>query len=917
LVGRDDVLVRFDLALAQAAAGQGSVLLLYGEAGIGKTRLCGQVGRTHRDRGGQALLGRAVPEKSTIAFAAVADTLRAARRAEPPLWEAAKARADLLCLIAPELSAWAEGGRSRPADHPVLFEALLDAVEESTRGEQATLWVLDDVHWADDATWDFVRYAARRVGDMSLVLAVTYRDEEIGPASPRWTGLVRLQREPHVQALPVRRLASADAGRLVGALAPTVPPEVVARIVERSAGTPLLIEELARLAGSSGDLPAVPDIVRATVRGRAAHLGPAGRELLDVAALVGLAVEARTLELLRPGSSAAELVEVGLLDTDGGDYRFHHPLLWEAALAEVPAGRRRALHQELAAALAADGGYPAERVAGHLQRAGQPEAALAALEQGADAADATGDVGRCAGLYLAAFRLARTQPALDHRSPALEHEAIRHLFRARRWTELDPLIRDAWSRRDRMSEEERAWLAMPLAWHLYSQGRVAESWELIQQELAHLERAGADGDVPSLHSQAGYLAWLRGEPELARWHVERGLEAARRGADSEAVWWARHHRIHVGYRLTGDRGAAVRAFRDNAAAARAQGITDGEALAMWDLACHSARPEDIAAGLLAAERAGAGSTMQDLRVLEGALLLLEGHADDAESRFVRFGSRIRAGEPVAAPWIDLNLALLYLHRGELDAARTALHGPASATEAAQTEYHAADRAAALGWLAWELGRWADAAAHLDRSTRLWRTGCWHPLVGGPIFLPLHVDALLRQDRKADAAAVLEQAPVADRQARFYAAGLAAARFRLDPNRELAAAAESLASSAPWPWLCAVARLWRGELLGDAEAAGSAVVLFEDLGNPPGVTRAERVLRRLGVRQPARQRPTGPLSERETEVAQLVAEGLTNAAIAARLYLSRPTVASHVAHILTKLGFSSRAQIAAWVAAERR
>jgi DNA-binding CsgD family transcriptional regulator len=164
---------------------------------------------------------------------------------------------------------------------------------------------------------------------------------------------------------------------------------------------------------------------------------------------------------------------------------------------------------------------------------------------------------------------------------------------------------------------------------------------------------------------------------------------------------------------------------------------------------------------------------------------------------------------------------------------------------------------------------------------------------------------------------LEQAPAADRQARFYAAGLAAARFRLDPDRELAAEAESLASSAPWPWLCAVARLWRGELLGDAEAAGSAVVLFEDLGNPPGVARAERVLRRLGVRQPPRQRPTGPLSEREIEVAQLVAEGLTNAAIAARLYLSRPTVASHVAHILTKLGFSSRAQIAAWVAAERR
>jgi DNA-binding CsgD family transcriptional regulator len=83
-----------------------------------------------------------------------------------------------------------------------------------------------------------------------------------------------------------------------------------------------------------------------------------------------------------------------------------------------------------------------------------------------------------------------------------------------------------------------------------------------------------------------------------------------------------------------------------------------------------------------------------------------------------------------------------------------------------------------------------------------------------------------------------------------------------------------------------------------------------------VARAERVLRRLGIQQPGRPRPTGPLSHRELEVAQLVAEGLSNPAIAARLYLSRPTVASHVTHILTKLGFSSRSQIAAWVSAQR-
>jgi predicted ATPase len=92
-------------------------------------------------------------------------------------------RAAVLRAITPEIGAahTPEGG----ADRPVVFEALLDTIEEATHGDQAMLWVLDDMHWADNATWHFVRYAARRVADMNLVLAVTCRDEEIGPANPR------------------------------------------------------------------------------------------------------------------------------------------------------------------------------------------------------------------------------------------------------------------------------------------------------------------------------------------------------------------------------------------------------------------------------------------------------------------------------------------------------------------------------------------------------------------------------------------------------------------------------------------------------------------------------------------------------------------------------------------------------------
>ena len=183
-VGRDDALKRLGSALAQAAAGAGSVVLVHGEAGIGKTRLCDEAARAHRDRGGAVLVGRAAPEETAIAFGPIADALRAARRAEPALWEAATAHAGVLSAVVPELTGRAAGGERRYADRPVLFEALLDAVEESARADQAVLWVLDDVHWADDPSWHFIAYAARRVAAMSLVLAVSYREEEIGPGQP-------------------------------------------------------------------------------------------------------------------------------------------------------------------------------------------------------------------------------------------------------------------------------------------------------------------------------------------------------------------------------------------------------------------------------------------------------------------------------------------------------------------------------------------------------------------------------------------------------------------------------------------------------------------------------------------------------------------------------------------------------------
>ena len=218
LVGRDTDVTQLGHVLAQAGEGVGRIAVISGEAGIGKTRLCAEVGRRHRQRGGRVLLGRAAPQETSIPYSALADTLRAARRAEPRVWEAARARAGILWAVAPELASEV-AGPGRSADRPVLFEALLDAVDEAA-GDGTTLWVLDDIHWADDSTWEFIRYAARRVADLALVLAITYREEEIGPAHPWWPGLVRLKREPSVLRLPLARLSAADGERIARAVGP-------------------------------------------------------------------------------------------------------------------------------------------------------------------------------------------------------------------------------------------------------------------------------------------------------------------------------------------------------------------------------------------------------------------------------------------------------------------------------------------------------------------------------------------------------------------------------------------------------------------------------------------------------------------------------------------------------------------------
>src|SRR5215813_2057934 len=464
-VGRQVEVARLTEVLEKGDEGIGSLVLVTGEAGIGKTRLCSEMSHRHHERGGQSLLGRASIEDASLPFAPLADTLRAARRTERGLWDAALARGSVLWPVASELTP-ASGQPERSVDRPVLFEAILDAVAEAAC-DRTTLWTIEDIHWADDSTWEFIRYAARRISDLGLVLVVTYRDEEIGPGHSWWTNLVRLKRQPSVQCLTLARLREHDAGLLAASLAPTLSDEARATIVERAAGTPLLVEELATMAMQSGRVLAVPDIVQATVRERRGRVGPEARALLEVAAVAGLEVDEELLARLHPAGHSEDLVAAGLLMTGDGRIRFRHPLMQEAAYADIPPDRRRTLHAHVAAALAGSHGVSAELVATHLERAGTPGEALSALLAAADEGAKAGSVGRAATLHLGAHQLAIRHESLAGKRELTLRMAIRDLFAAGRWSELDPLIQEVWPSRRRLDPRKRAQLAGIAGWNLY------------------------------------------------------------------------------------------------------------------------------------------------------------------------------------------------------------------------------------------------------------------------------------------------------------------------------------------------------------------------------------------------------------------------------------------------------------------
>ena len=277
----------------------------------------------------------------------------------------------------------------------------------------------------------------------------------------------------------------------------------------------------------------------------------------------GLRIEARVLKSLRPDSAPDELTAAGLLKKDGTEYG--SGTRWWPRWPTATCRRRGAASctPSWPGLCRRVGGVAAERVSGHLNLAGQPQAALEVLERAVSQTQRAGDLGRSATLCLAAMRLAHGSEALRTSRGALEEDAIRRLFSTRRWTELDPLIRCGLVAAGSAARRRRARLAIAFAWHLFSRGSLAESWGVIQEELGYLERTGALRHAGRLLSTGGYVMWLRGDAELARRMAERGPgDSAPRRESAHVV---------VGHPTTASTsatGSAVTAARRSARSAR-------------------------------------------------------------------------------------------------------------------------------------------------------------------------------------------------------------------------------------------------------------------------------------------------------------------------------------------------------------
>ena len=844
LVEREEPLAALQAHLTDAGA-NGRLVLLRGEAGIGKTSLM------------QAFIASA-PESVTV-HVGVCDGVSTPRPFSP-LYE-------LVDALGRELGTLLTSAAPRQQVSEWMLRRL---------SQEPMLLAIEDVHWADEATLDLLVYLGRRLHTTHTLLVATVREGEPDAAGAAFGLLGSLATMSGVHSLPLSPLSRA-AVQILAAGSDLNPAE----LHRLSGGNPFFVVELL----ASGD-PTVPVTVGDVIRGRLARLDDRARYALDAAAVIGTRVEPWLLSAIAGEKVIGidDCLRAGLIRKNDGGLSFRHELTRLEVIEGLPVIRGIGLHRRALDALERSGSTDLARLAYHAEGAADAAGVLRHAREAAEVALRTGAYAEAIAQLERARRFADGLPDAEH-ATLLERLSYA-VFLVNRQQEAYDLRRKALVLRQRVGDplaegDEQRWLSR-LAW---IRGRGEEAWERGWTALRILEPLGETHELRMAISNLAHMYMIEQQIDDALEWGQRALVLARRAQDHEVV---AHALNNVGSTLlnTGDpRGNEM--LRESAAIAREQRMPEHLDRALYNIAGGAFGQRDLATAEVATRELIEWTSRTELErcSLEASLAMIhveQGRWVEAEA-LARTSVAMERTDPPDRCQALVALSVVAMRRGD-------------PTDAYLTE--AAELARGLNALGWW---WPVAAA---RAEHAWLHGDLGSAIGE--LREVYDLAQLRRDGWAmgDLGRWLWRAGALD--------GLpehAALPYRLEVRGESAAAAAewdrlgvpyeaamSLAGSAdPAALREAHARLLR---LGATATAHIVAQRLRAIGEP-----APR-----GPRASTRANPS-QLTEREREVAILVAEGLSNAEIAARLVLSQKTVGHHVSAVLAKLDVRRRGEVA--------
>ena len=850
LLERDELLAQLHTAYGEARAGNGRVVFVGGEAGVGKTtvaqRLCDD------------LLGASSVQWGTC------DPL-ATPRPLGPLYDIAAANGGPLLLVL-EDGAAAHDIASALAGTDVRAPAVV---------------VFEDVHWADEATLDVLRVLGRRVSATPTLVIATYRDDELERDHPLRVMLGDLATSDGVRRLQVERLSAAAVARM--AEGHEVDP---AALYRRTSGNPFYVTEA--LAAGGDD---VPPTVRDAVLARVARLGPHATAVVEAVSIAPPSLDAGSILAVvgEASESIDECLASGVLRTDDGGIAFRHELARVAVEESISPARRLALHRSVLLALTDSPRARADvaRVAHHAEQAADREAVLRFAPAAAAEAARRGAYREAAAQYARALRFG------DDLSPGARADLLegrsRACYLADDQTEAIQVIREAiLCRQVQGAPLEEARALTELTDYLWCRGYNGEANEAVlraSQLAAGLPERREHAYV--FHTQA-LEALGRGDLEASLEHARRALELGERFGD-ETI--AGHARVTVaGIQARGDLEQGIDLLEEAVESARRQGEHDVAARGLNSLVFRGIdwNRHDLVERYIDDAIEYCIEHTEDLwriNVLAVAArwALDRGRWDDAAG----FANAV-LDDPRESPWTHHEalcvLALVRTRRGD-PGAREALADATAVGVPREEELAHVDLAAARAEVAWyeravddvDAATAAMLTTGLDDRTAVTRLRFWRRLAG----LEIDADVDSPGPYGLSLAGHWQEAANAWTEASCpYEAALALAQTDdVDALRQ--AHAEGLRLGAR-PLATVVARKLRESGARDVPRG------------PRAATRSNEA----------------ELTARELEVLRLVADGLRNADIAERLVLSPRTVDHPVSAILRKLGARSRGEAAA-------